>query len=198
MLLLRSFRFLLLLPVLAFAVGCDYSVNSDVGPPGPPGLDGRDADVRTFTFAFDGSDLFVDEGALNARAIVEVDQFDQDIVEFGVVLAYIDGAILREDDGGITWVALPLTFGDDDDGDGIVDVTTTYSYSYEVGRFTLELFASAPLNWEAQGLVDVRVVLIPGKDLFDPATDTSDYAALARALDLDAQPAKRLTVKTVR
>lgn len=195
--LLRSLRPLLLLPVLAFAVGCDYSVNGEVGPPGPPGFDGRDAEVRSFTFAFEGRDLFVDQGGFNARAIVEVDQLDEDIVEFGVVLAYVDGAALREEDGEITWVALPLTFGETDEN-GELDYTITYTYSYEIDRFTLELFASAPLNWEEQGRLNVRVVLIPGKDLLDPATDTSDYAAVARALDLDAVPATRVHARAAR
>ncbi|MEM8599607.1 MAG: hypothetical protein AAGF99_06790 [Bacteroidota bacterium] len=197
---LRPFRFLLLLPVMALVVGCDYSVNSEVGPPGPPGRDGDNADIQVFTATFDGSDLFVDEGSQSARAIFPVDELTEDIVEFGVVLAYVDGAFLRDDDAGVTWVALPMTTGEnDDDGDNEVDFTITYSYSYEVERFTVELFASSPLEWSEQGALDLKIVLLSAgqRSVLANATTVPTYETLVRDLDLETVSVTPLQARSV-
>lgn len=188
----RSGLAVLLLALLL--VGCDYSVNGDVGP---PGRDGRDADVRVFTFSFDGGDLAISEDGLSAFAQVEVDDLTLDIVDYGVVLAYADGGLLRAEDAGITWTALPVTIGEQADDDIDVDYTLTYSYSYEVGNFYIDLYASEELTWEEEARRDIRVVLIPGSEsgLLDPVTDTSDFAAVARALDLDAQPTTKVQAR---
>ncbi|MEL6771323.1 MAG: hypothetical protein AAFP18_09695 [Bacteroidota bacterium] len=192
--LLRPSRSLLLLPLLALAlVGCDYSVNSDVGPPGPPGRDGfdgrdgQDAEVLVFTFTFDGGDLAISEDGRSAFAQVEVDDLTLDIVDYGVVLAYADGGLLRAEDAGITWTALPLTLGEQADDDIDVDYTLTYSFSYEVGNFYIDLFASEALTWEDQPALTVRVVLIPGGEsgLIGNATAAPDYVTLSETLDLD-------------
>lgn len=176
-----------MLPILALTVGCDYSVNSEVGP---PGRDGQDADVRVFTFAFDGGDLAISEDGRSAFAQVDVDDLTLDIVDFGVVLAYADGGLLRAEDAGITWTALPLTLGEQADDDIDVDYTLTYSFSYEIGNFYIDLFASEALSWEDQPALDVRVVLIPGSEsgLIGNAAVAPDYEALAQTLDLGAAP----------
>lgn len=183
-----SARALLALVVLMLvAAGCDYGTETRI-------VEG-DTDVRVFIFTFDGGDLSVSEDGRSAFVQVEVDDLTIDVVDYGVVLAYADGGLLREEDAGLTWTALPITLGEQADDDIDVDYTLTYSYSYEEGFFYVDLLASEPLNWEEQPALDIRVVLIPGDEQIDPATDTADYAAVARALDLDAAPRVRAAVR---
>ncbi|WP_026946867.1 hypothetical protein [Algoriphagus marincola] len=152
-----------------------------MGPPGPPGLDGLDG-VNIVGEAFE-----VEVDFTEANDYREIFEFDPEIFESDVVLAYV---LWETNNGTPIWRPLPQN---------IFFQEGVLIYNYDFSQFDFSVFLDGPIDYSL--LADdwtqnqiFRIIVVPA-DFAGSRIDFSDYEAVTKLLEIEENDFIKLSPK---